>query len=110
MPTISSSKSTAAGKPGAGRDAGGEPTKQGECPAADLGVEVLDHGRLFGDQVGPESAKEGVDNIVRFTRGPDELEFEEFVEVAHRFNQRRTLENIRERMGHRLKPAETPEA
>ncbi|HXU22725.1 MAG TPA: alpha/beta hydrolase [Tepidiformaceae bacterium] len=56
--------------------------------------------------VGPESAKEGVDNIVRFTRGPDELEFEEFVELAHRFNQRRTIENIRERMSHRLKPLE----
>jgi len=57
--------------------------------------------------VGPESAKEGVENIVRFTRGPDELEFEEFVELAHRFNQRRTLANIRERMRHRLKPAES---
>lgn len=57
--------------------------------------------------VGPESAKEGVDNIVRFTRGPDELEFEEFVELAHRFNQRRTLENIRERMRHRLKQTES---
>jgi proline-specific peptidase len=57
--------------------------------------------------VGPEAAKEGVDNIVRFTRGPDELEFEEFVEMAHRFNQRRTLENIRERMRHRLKPTES---
>jgi|GEM_PF-54804 len=56
--------------------------------------------------VGPESAKEGVDNIVRFTRGPDELEFEEFVELAHRFNPRRSLENIRERMRHRLKPTE----
>ena len=56
--------------------------------------------------VGPESAKEGVDNIVRFTRGPDELEFEEFVEMAHRFNQRRTMENIRERMRHRLRPSE----
>jgi pimeloyl-ACP methyl ester carboxylesterase len=55
--------------------------------------------------VGPEAAKEGVDNIVRFTRGPDELEFEQFVELAHRFNQRRTIENIRERMRHRLKPA-----
>jgi pimeloyl-ACP methyl ester carboxylesterase len=57
--------------------------------------------------VGPEAAKEGVDNIVRFTRGPDELEFEEFVEMAHRFNPRRSLENIRERMRHRLKPTET---
>ena len=57
--------------------------------------------------VGPEAAKEGVDNIVRFTRGPDELEFEEFVELAHRFNPRRSLENIRERMRHRLKPTAT---
>lgn len=53
--------------------------------------------------VGPEAAKEGVDNITRFTRGPDQLEFEEFVEMAHRFNPRRTMENIRERMRHRLK-------
>lgn len=53
--------------------------------------------------VGPESAREGVDNIVRFTRGPDELEFDQFVEMAHRFNQRRTIENIRERMRHRLR-------
>ena len=57
--------------------------------------------------VGPEAAKEGVDNIARFTRGPDELDFDQFVEMAHRFNQRRTLENIRERMRHRLKPTET---
>lgn len=57
--------------------------------------------------VGPESSKEGVDNIVRFTRGPDELDFEEFVQMAHRFNPRRTLENIRERMRHRLKPTES---
>lgn len=57
--------------------------------------------------VGPEASREGVDNIVRFTRGPDELEFEEFVQMAHRFNPRRTLENIRERMRHRLKPTES---
>jgi pimeloyl-ACP methyl ester carboxylesterase len=56
--------------------------------------------------VGPESAKEGVDNIVRFTQGPDELEFEEFVQMAHHFNQRRSMENIRERMRHRLRPTE----
>ncbi|MCC6420580.1 MAG: alpha/beta hydrolase [Gemmataceae bacterium] len=57
--------------------------------------------------VGPEAAKEGVDNIVRFTRGPDELEFDEFVEMAYRFNPRRSLENIRERMRHRLRPSES---
>jgi pimeloyl-ACP methyl ester carboxylesterase len=56
--------------------------------------------------VGPEAAKEGVDNIVRFTRGPDELDFDEFVEMAHRFNPRRSLENIRERMRHRLRQTE----
>ncbi|MGE5595915.1 MAG: alpha/beta fold hydrolase [Hyphomicrobiales bacterium] len=56
--------------------------------------------------VGPEAAKEGVDNIVRFTRGPDELEFDEFVEMAHRFNPRRSIENIRERMSHRLRQTE----
>ena len=56
--------------------------------------------------VGPEAAREGVDNIMRFTRGPDELDFDEFVANAMRFNTRRTEENIRERMRHRLKPLE----
>jgi pimeloyl-ACP methyl ester carboxylesterase len=54
--------------------------------------------------VGPEGAKEGVDNIIRFTQGPDELDtFDQFVEMAHRFNPRRSIENIRSRMEHRLK-------
>lgn len=57
--------------------------------------------------VGPEASREGVENIHRFTQGPDELEFEEFVQMAHRFNQRRTLENIRERMRHRLKQTDS---
>lgn len=57
--------------------------------------------------VGPESSKEGVENIVRFTRGPDMLEFDEFVEMAHRFNPRRSIENIRERMSHRLKQTDS---
>ncbi len=57
--------------------------------------------------VGPESAREGVENIVRFTRGPDMLEFDEFVEMAHRFNPRRSLDNIRDRMGHRLKQTDS---
>lgn len=56
--------------------------------------------------VGPESAKEGVDNIKRFTSGPDELEFDEFVEMAMRFNKRRTRENIEDRMRHRLRQME----
>ncbi len=55
--------------------------------------------------VGPEAVREGVDNIVRFTRGPDNLEFEQFVQMAHQFNPRRSIENIRDRMRHRLKPA-----
>lgn len=57
--------------------------------------------------VGPEAAREGVDNIRRFVQGPDELEFEEFVQLAHRFNPRRSLENIRQRMRHRLRPTES---
>jgi pimeloyl-ACP methyl ester carboxylesterase len=57
--------------------------------------------------VGPEAAREGVENIMRFTQGPDELEFEEFVQMAHRFNPHRPIENIRERMRHRLKPSES---
>jgi pimeloyl-ACP methyl ester carboxylesterase len=57
--------------------------------------------------VGPESAREGVENIVRFTRGPDMLEFDEFVEMAHRFNPRRSLDNIRDRMRHRLKQTDS---
>lgn len=60
--------------------------------------------RLVLVDVGPEAAREGVDNIVRFTRGPDNLEFEQYVEMAHRFNPRRSIENIRERMRHRLRP------
>lgn len=52
---------------------------------------------------GPESAKDGVDNIVRFTRGPDELEFDEFVQMALNFNPRRSEKNIRDRMHHRLR-------
>ena len=56
--------------------------------------------------VGPEAAREGVENIMRFTHGPDELEFDEFVQNAMRFNSRRTEENIRERMRHRLRPLE----
>lgn len=57
--------------------------------------------------VGPEAAREGVENIHRFTSGPDELEFDEFVEMALRFNPRRTRENIEERMRHRLRPSES---
>lgn len=57
--------------------------------------------------VGPEASREGVDNIRRFVQGPDELEFEEFVQLAHRFNPRRSLENIRQRMRHRLRQTES---
>ncbi|MFN0094732.1 MAG: alpha/beta fold hydrolase [Dehalococcoidia bacterium] len=56
--------------------------------------------------VGPEAAREGVENIMRFTQGPDDLEFEEFVQMAHHFNPHRSIDNIRERMRHRLKPTE----
>lgn len=55
---------------------------------------------------GPEAAEQGVENIRRFTSGPDHLSFDEFVERAHQFNPRRTLENIQDRMRHRLRPEE----
>ena len=57
--------------------------------------------------VGSEATKEGVENIRRFTQGPDELEFDEFVHRAMQFNKRRTEANIRERMRHRLRPLES---
>ncbi|MDP6561219.1 MAG: alpha/beta hydrolase, partial [Candidatus Binatia bacterium] len=54
--------------------------------------------------VGPEILQEGVESIRRFIGGPEELDsFEAFVELAHRFNSRRSLENLRERLGHNLK-------
>ncbi|HET7738891.1 MAG TPA: alpha/beta hydrolase [Tepidiformaceae bacterium] len=79
----------------------------GGLNAVAYAVEHAEHVRaLVLVDVGPEAAKEGVDNIHRFTQGPDELEFDQFVEMAHRFNQRRSIENIRERMRFRLKPME----
>jgi len=67
-----------------------------------------DHVRaLILVDVGPEAARQGVDNIRRFVQGPDELEFEEFVQLAHRFNPRRSIENIRQRMRHRLRQTES---
>jgi pimeloyl-ACP methyl ester carboxylesterase len=77
----------------------------GGLNSAAYAAKYPDHVRaLVLVDVGPEAAKDGVDNIMRFTRGPDELEFNEFVENALRFNPRRTRENIEERMRHRLKP------
>lgn len=58
--------------------------------------------------VGPEVMQEGVESIRRFVGGPDELDsFEAFVELAHRFNPRRSLENLRERLSHNLKQLES---
>ncbi|MGK2966136.1 MAG: alpha/beta fold hydrolase [Tepidiformaceae bacterium] len=79
----------------------------GGLNAVAYAVEHAEHVRaLILVDVGPEASKEGVDNIHRFTQGPDELDFEQFVEMAHKFNQRRSIENIRERMRFRLKPME----
>lgn len=53
--------------------------------------------------VGPEIDTRGRENIQNFTR-IDELDsFEAFIERAHRFNPRRSLENLRQRLSHNLK-------
>jgi esterase len=54
--------------------------------------------------VSPEIQTRGVEHIRNFIQAPDELDsFEEFVERAHQFNPRRSLENIRSRLSHNLK-------
>jgi esterase len=54
--------------------------------------------------VSPEIQMRGVESIRSFIQAPDELDtFEEFVERAHQFNPRRSLENIRSRLSHNLK-------
>jgi esterase len=54
--------------------------------------------------VSPEIQVQGVENIRSFIQAPDELDsFEAFVERAHQFNPRRTLDNIRSRLSHNLK-------
>jgi len=53
--------------------------------------------------VGPEIETRGRENIQNFTR-IDELDsFEAFIERAHRFNPRRSLANLRQRLSHNLK-------
>lgn len=54
--------------------------------------------------VSPEIKTEGVQNIRSFIQASDELDsFEAFVERAHQFNPRRSLDNIRSRLTHNLK-------
>lgn len=54
--------------------------------------------------VSPEIRKEGVENIRQFIQAADILDsFEAFVERAHLFNPRRSLENIRSRLSYNLK-------
>jgi pimeloyl-ACP methyl ester carboxylesterase len=53
--------------------------------------------------VSPEIQVKGVENIRSFIQAPDELDsFEAFVERAHQFNPRRSLDNIRSRLSHNL--------
>ncbi len=53
--------------------------------------------------VGPEIETRGRENIQNFT-SIDELDsFEAFIERAHHFNPRRSLENLRQRLSHNLK-------
>jgi len=61
-------------------------------------------GALVIVDVSPEIERRGVENIRSFIQAPDELDsFEAFVERAHQFNPRRSLENIRSRLAHNLK-------
>jgi pimeloyl-ACP methyl ester carboxylesterase len=54
--------------------------------------------------VSPEIKTEGVQNIRSFIQASDELDsFDAFVERAHQFNPRRSLDNIRSRLSHNLK-------
>lgn len=54
--------------------------------------------------VSPEVQRQGVEHIRSFIQASDVLDtFEEFVERAHRFNPRRSLENLRSRLSHNLK-------
>jgi esterase len=54
--------------------------------------------------VGPEIETRGRENIQNFISEIDELDsFEAFVERAHRFNPRRSFENLRQRLAHNLK-------
>ena len=54
--------------------------------------------------VGPEIEARGRENIQSFISGIDELDsFEAFVERAYRFNPRRSLANLRQRLSHNLK-------
>ncbi len=59
--------------------------------------------RLGIVDVGPEIMQQGAESIRRFVTGADVLEFDEFVRRAMQFNPRRSEENIRERLGWRLK-------
>lgn len=52
---------------------------------------------------GPEASPEGVEELQRFA-GIEEFDsFEEAVEKAHQFNPRRPIEQLRERLGYRLR-------
>jgi esterase len=54
--------------------------------------------------VSPEIQVKGVENIRHFIQAADELDsFEAFVQRAHEFNPRRSLDNIRSRLSHNLK-------
>lgn len=54
--------------------------------------------------IAPEVQRGGVDNIRSFVAATDELDtFEDFVQRAHSFNPRRTLDNIRGRLRHNLR-------
>ena len=54
--------------------------------------------------IAPEVQRGGVDNIRTFVAATDELDtFEDFVQRAHSFNPRRSVDNIRARLRHNLR-------
>jgi len=53
--------------------------------------------------IGPRPQRRGVENIRRFTAGPREAPFEEFLERARRFNPRRPVEQLRGSLRHNLR-------
>lgn len=82
------------------------------CGMSMGGINAITFSSLWPDRVrgltivdvSPEIERKGVDHIRAFIQAQDVLDsFDAFVERAHAFNPRRTLDNIRSRLTHNLK-------